>query len=76
MCFADALGLLAMAAGTRDSTSTDLEDMTFAFKAQQVGYLNKEAALLSQSIDKRLPVMYGKLNSTTSERILLLRLAA
>ena len=70
LCFADALGLLAMAAGTRATASTDLEDMNFAFKAQQIGYLTKEAALLTQSIDKRLPAMFGKLDSSTSERIL------
>ena len=72
LCFADALGLLAMAAGTRDCTSTDLEDMNFAYKAHQIGYLNTEAALLYQSIDKQLPVMINKLKSTTSEWILLL----
>ena len=44
--------------------------MTFSYKAQQIGYATAESALLYQSIDKRLLVMFGKLTSTTSELVL------
>ena len=34
-CFADALGLMAISAGTNDTVTTDLEEISFSYKAQQ-----------------------------------------
>ena len=70
LCFVDALGLLALAAGTHNSGGLGIETMAYSYKAQQIGYATLEATLLYQSIDKQLPAMFGKLTSTTGERIL------
>ena len=61
---------MAMASGTEDVVTKDLEEMSFSFKTKQTGYTTLEAAILHQSLVKRLPIMYGKLTSDTSERIL------
>lgn len=38
LCFPDAPGIMAMASGTQDVVTTDLEEMTFQFKAKKIGY--------------------------------------
>ena len=64
LCFPDAMGIMALASRTQDVVTTDLQEMSFTFKAKQTGYATSEAAILYQSLKKRL------LTSDTSERIL------
>ena len=52
LCFADALGLMAMSSGTQDSVSTDLEQLSFSYRARQTGFDTSEDAVLYQSISK------------------------
>ena len=61
---------MAMASGTQDIVTGDLEEMSFQYKAKQTGYETSKAALVFQSLGKRLPVMFGKLTSNSSERTL------
>ena len=70
LCFPYELGLMAMASGTHEIVTTDMDEMSFSYRVKQTGYATLEAAVLFQSIGKRLPLMFGKLTSNTSERIL------
>ena len=70
LCFADALGLIVMAVGTHNTVTSDMDKMSFLYRAKQTGYATAEAAVLFQSIGKQLPLMFGKLTPNTSERIL------
>ena len=58
---------MAMVSGTKDIVTGDLEVMTFQYKAKQSGYESSEAALVFQSIKKRLPTMFSKLTANSSE---------
>lgn len=70
LCFLDTLGLMTMGFGTYDVVTSDLDEMSFSYRAKQTGYATLEAAVLFQSIGNRLPLMFGKFTSNTSERIL------
>ena len=61
---------MAMSGGTNDSVTTDLDQLSFTYRAQQTGFDTSEDAVLYQSISKRLPLIFGKLTPSTSERVL------
>ena len=46
LCFPDAGALMAMASGTQDIVTGDLEEMSFQYKAKQTGYETSEAVLV------------------------------
>ena len=64
------MDVMAIAFGTQDVVTTNLEEMSITFKAKQTGYATLEAAILYQSLEKRFPILFSNLTSDTSERIL------
>ena len=46
LCFPGAFGLTVIASGTHDVVTTDMDEMSFSYRAKQTGYATLEAAVL------------------------------